>query len=358
MTMMMKVVKGAALIAISMIAAATVLEAKAEEITFVTFSGYYPPDLFKEFEKATGIHVNLVEVATNEETMGKMMASNGTGFDVMVVSSPFVTALRKLDMLSEIDPKSIPNLSNLYPEAFKLSYDPGLKYSVPYAWGTFGICYRDDMVSKKPESWWDILKPADDVKGKYTLVPDERWFMEPALLANGLSINDVSEKALETIKPILVEAKKNILAFDNFTMGTKIVSGEAAMASTWDGWCSMAMRDGNKEGKSIPIKYVIPKEGTDTWVDVFVIPKKAEHKEAAEKFINFVLEPKHHGWLISELLYKVPNKAAMDAADQNLFKIYSGMSTPASDLVKNEMLSDLGPDAPRVSKFVTEIMSQ
>jgi hypothetical protein len=46
----------------------------------------------------------------------------------------------------------------------------------------------------------------------------------------------------------------------------------------------MAMRDGNKEGKSIPIKYVIPKEGTDPWVDVFVIPKKAEHKEAAEKF--------------------------------------------------------------------------
>ncbi|TCM65743.1 spermidine/putrescine ABC transporter substrate-binding protein [Rhizobium sp. BK068] len=326
----------------------------AETITFVTFSGYYPPKLFEEFEASTGIHVDLVEVATNEETMGKMMASKGAGFDAMVVSSPFVTALQKLDMLAEIDQKNIPNMSNLYPEAFKLAFDPGLKYSVPYAWGTFGICYRDDMLTQKPTSWMDILKPSDELKGKYTLVPDERWFMEPAQLVSGLSINDVSEKSLETIRPLLIETKKNVLAFDNFTMGSRLVSGEIAAAATWEAWCSMAMRDGGGDN----IKYVVPKEGTDTFVDGFVIPKKSEHKEAAEKFINFVLQPEHHGWMTSELLYKIPNKAAMDKADPELIKKYSPLQITAEQLLKNEILADLGPDAPRVSKFVTEIMSQ
>lgn len=335
-----------------LIAGSTIHTQAAENLTFVTFSGYYPPDLLTEFEKATGIHVNLVEVASNEETMGKMMASNGAGFDVMIVSSPFVTALQKLDMLSELDHKNIPNLSNLYPEAFKLSYDPGLKYSVPYAWGTFGLCYRDDLLTVKPASWRDVLKPSDEIKGKYTLVPDERWFLETGLLANGLSINDVSDKALETIRPNLISGKKDVLAFDNFTMGSRLVSGESLVAATWDGYCATAMRDNPR------IKYVIAKEGTDTWVDTFVIPKKTENKEGAEKFIDFVLDAKHHGWLISQLLYKVPNKAAMDAADPELFKKFPPLTISAQDLLKNEILNDLGADAPRVSKFVTEIMSQ
>uniref|UniRef100_UPI003F497718 polyamine ABC transporter substrate-binding protein n=1 Tax=Ensifer adhaerens TaxID=106592 RepID=UPI003F497718 len=351
---MLSSVKKVALTAASTLALSVGSVQAAETISFVTFSGYYPPKLFEEFEAATGIHVDVVEVATNEETMGKMMASGGTGFDVMVVSSPFVTALQKLDMLSEINHQNIPNMSNLYPEASKLAYDPGLKYSVPYAWGTFGICYRDDMVTKKPTSWMDLLKPSDELKGKFTLVPDERWFMEPAQLVSGTSINDVSENTLETIRPLLIEAKRNVLAFDNFTMGSRLVSGEIAAAATWEAWCSMAMRDGGGDN----IKYVVPKEGTDTFVDVFVVPKKAEHRDAAEKFINFVLEPKHHGWMVSELLYKIPNKAAMDAADPELAKKYSPLQMTAQDLLKNEILGDLGADAPRVSKFITEIMSQ
>lgn len=349
---MLNSVKRVALTAASALALAVGAAQAAETITFVTFSGYYPPKLFEEFEAATGIKVDVVEVATNEETMGKMMAADGTGFDVMIVSSPFVTALQKLDMLSEVNHQNIPNISNLYPEAMKLSYDPGLKYSVPYAWGSFGICYRDDMLTAKPTSWMDLLKPSDELKGRYTLVPDERWFMEPAQLASGKSINDVSPETLETIRPLLIEAKKNVLAFDNFTMGSRLVSGEIAAAATWEAWCTMAMRDGGEN-----IKYVVPKEGTDTFVDVFVIPKKAEHKEAAEKFINFVLEPEHHGWMISELLYKIPNKAAMDAADPELAKKYPPLRMTAEELLKNEILADLGADAPRVSKFVTEIMS-
>jgi spermidine/putrescine transport system substrate-binding protein len=350
---MLSSMKNVALTAVSALVLSVSAAQAAETITFVTFSGYYPPKLFEEFEAATGIKVDVVEVATNEEVMGKMMASNGAGFDVMIVSSPFVTALQKLGFLSEINHQNIPNLSNLYPEAMKLAFDPGLKYSVPYAWGSFGICYRDDMLTTKPTSWMDLLKPSDELKGKYTLVPDERWFMEPAQLVSGKSINDVSPETLETIRPLLIETKKNVLAFDNFTMGSRLVSGEIAAAATWEAWCSMAMRDGGGEN----IKYIVPKEGTDTFVDGFVIPKSAEHKEAAEKFINFVLEPEHHGWMVSQLLYKIPNKAAMDAADPELAKKYSPLRMTSEELLKNESLADLGADAPRVSKFVTEIMS-
>ncbi len=84
--------------------------------------------------------------ATNEEIMGKVVACGGKGYDVLFVSSPFAEALHQLGLAARIDHAQIPNLANLYPEANELAYDPGNTFSVPYAWGTTGLCYRSDLV--------------------------------------------------------------------------------------------------------------------------------------------------------------------------------------------------------------------
>lgn len=326
--------------------------AAADEITFVTFAGYYPPQLLEEFEKETGTKVNFVEIASNEELMGRMIASRGTGFDVMIVSSPFVTALNNLEMLAELNHENIPNLEHLYSEVSDLAYDPGMKMSVPYAWGTFGLCYRTDLVTPAPTSWRDLLEPSEAVSGRYTMVPDERWFIEPAQLAVGKSINDVSQETLEEIRPLLESAKRNVMTFDNYTLGSRLLSGEAVMATTWDAYCDGAIAEGTGN-----IAYLIPEEGGDTWVDVFVVPAMAENKDAAEAFINFVLQPDVHQWVTTELLYKVPNEAAMSQIDPDFIAQYPGLSISAEEMADNEILADLGPDAPRVSRFVTEVMA-
>ena len=75
------------------------------------------------------------------------------------VSSPFAEALNKLGMLAPIDHAKIPNFANLYPEANELRHDPGNTYSVPYTWGTTGLCYRSDILKAEPTSWNDLLKP-------------------------------------------------------------------------------------------------------------------------------------------------------------------------------------------------------
>lgn len=326
--------------------------AVADSITFVTFAGYYPPQLFEEFEKATGHTVDLVEVAANEETMGKMMASNGAGFDLLVMSSPYITALNQLGMLAEIDHSKIPNLSNLYDEAMNLPYDPGLKLSVPWAWGSFGLCYRTDLLSTPPSSWADVIHASDELKGKYTIVADERWFLEPAQLLAGKSVNDVSEATLEKIRPLLVEMKKNALTFDSFTMGARLISGEALVSVTWENWCNLAKHEGGA------VDYVIPKEGSDTWVDSFVIPAASEKKDVVYEFINFILRPEVHSWLVTELIYKVPNRAAMEMVDPAHFEKYPAYKVTMEDLAKFEMLDDLGAEAPRVSRFITEVMAE
>ena len=83
----------------SAVAAATMLAGPvlADKIVISNWDGYMPPDLLENFTKATGIEAELAVHGTNEEIMGKVVASGGKGYDVLFVSSPFAEALQMLE---------------------------------------------------------------------------------------------------------------------------------------------------------------------------------------------------------------------------------------------------------------------
>ncbi len=325
--------------------------AMAEKLVISNWDGYMPKDLPEKFKAATGIDLEVAVHATNEEIMGKVTASGGEGYDVLFVSSPFAEALNKLGMLSPIDHAKVPNLANLYTEATQLKHDPGNAFSVPYSWGTTGICYRSDLVKTAPESWNDLLSPADDVKGKTTMLSTDRWLMAAAFLANGVSVNTTDQAALDAARDKLVAAKKSMLAYDDTTFYSKLVSGEASLVHAWDGWCNYGIAENDK------IKYVVPKEGSDLWVDTMVITKAAKNADAAHKFIDFILNADNGKWVVENIMYKTPNKAGMDAIDKSMLEKYPNMAITPADLLKYEQLLDLGDGMKAFSKTVTEVLA-
>jgi spermidine/putrescine transport system substrate-binding protein len=127
------------------------------------------------------------------------------------------------------------------------------------------------------------------------------------------------------------------------------VSGEALMVQAWDGWCNYGITD-NKD-----IKYVIPKEGSDLWVDTMVVLKASENKDAAFQFINFMLDTKNHAWAAENILYKVPNKTAMESLPAELSTTYPNMAMPVAELTKYEVLRDVGEAQKDYSRIVSEI---
>ncbi len=321
----------------------------ADKIVISNWDGYMPKDLPEKFKAATGIEVEVSLHATNEEIMGKVVAGKGKGYDVLFVSSPFAEVLNKLGLSANIDHAQVPNMANLYPEAGKLAYDPGNTFSAPYAWGTTGLCYRSDLVEGDPSSWNDLLKPAAALKGKITMLATDRWLMAAGLLAKGYSVNDADQGHIDEVKNLLIEAKKNLLAYDDTTFYSKLVSGEASLVHAWDGWCNYGIGENKK------IKYVIPKEGTDLWVDTMVVTAASENKAAAHKFINYVLSADTGKWVAENILYKVPNKAAMESLDKALFDSYPNLGMAPADMMKQEQLRDLGDAQKAYTKAVTEI---
>jgi spermidine/putrescine transport system substrate-binding protein len=323
--------------------------AQASDLVVSNWDGYMAPDAIEAFNTATGNNAELVLHATNEEIMGKLIASGGKGYDVVFVSSPFAEVLNNLGLAETLDPAKLPNMANLYAAAMALAHDPGNTFSVPYAWGTTGLCYRADLVAEAPDSWLDLLQPADDVTGKTTMLATDRWLLAAGQLAKGYSVNETDEAKMAEVRDLLIDAKGTLLAYDDTTFYAKLVSGEASLVQAWDGWCNYGIAE-NAE-----IKYTIPAEGSDLWVDTMVILKASENKDAAYEFINYILDADTHRWAAENILYKVPNQAAMEGVDPGLIEAYPNMGMAPEDMLKFEQLRDVGDAQRAYARLVSEI---
>jgi spermidine/putrescine transport system substrate-binding protein len=322
-----------------------------QTLTVGIWADYYPADLAERFEAEHGVPVTIVHHATNEEIVAKLTAGGSSGIDVAFMSGQYAQALAEQGVLAELAKEMIPNEANLYPEATELDYDPGNRYSLPYAWGTTGLCYRTDLVPYEPTSWDDLLDPPAELEGKVTMLATERWMTLPAQKALGLSANTTDPDELAQVKSKLQEAKPQLLAFDDTTFYERLVSGEAALVEAWDGWCNYGIAEDDR------ITFTIPEEGSDLWVDVMTVLDASQNKEAAMTFLDFILEPEVHGWVAENILYKVPNEPAMASIDQSLLETFPTLAITPEELQDQEVLVDLGEFTVEYSRLATEIQA-
>ncbi|GII61728.1 spermidine/putrescine ABC transporter substrate-binding protein [Sphaerisporangium krabiense] len=323
--------------------------ARQSPLNITIWDGYSPKDLPQRVKQKLGFDVKVAIHDTNEMAMAKLTASGDSGIDVAFVSGQYAQALNEQGLVEPLHSELIPNLSNLYPEASQLSFDKGNKFSVPYTWGTTGLCYRTDMVKTPPTSWNDLLNPAPELRGKVTMMTTERWLALPALKANGHSINTTDDKQLAQAKEQLLKTKKSLLAYDDTTFGARLEKGEVALVEAWDGWCPTT---------NPKVKFVVPKEGSDLWSDTMVIMKSSRKKEAAHAFINFILDPTIHGWVAENILYKVPNRAAMEAVAKNnpdLLAKNTPLQMDPAVLLQGESIVDVGEASTKYTRLATEI---
>ena len=345
------------LVVVAMIAAACGSDEPTEQpqetgpvtLKVMNFANYMPEDIAERFEAETGHKMEVTLTSSNEDAIAKLQASPEGTYDVVFLTSPFAEGMIKAGGLETLDHEQIPNLSNLYPEATQLAVDVGNVYTVPYSWGTTGICYRTDLVGNETiDSWGDILDPGPDLAGKVTMLDEERWILMPALKTLGFSTNTTDPDELAQASEMTIAAKDKLLGFDAETFYTKLDSGEAAAVMGWDGWC-------NYVADTSTLGWALPSEGSDLWADMMAIPAGSSHVAAAHQFIDFILEPENGQWVAENILYKVPNKASMDALDPELLETYPNLAMSPADLLAQEALRDLGEGQPAFTDAVTKV---
>lgn len=283
------------------------------EVIVYNWGEYIDPETIDMFEEETGIKVVYDEYETNEIMYPKVEAG-ATEYDVLCPSDYMIQKLIDNDLLAEINFDNIPNVKNIGQQYFDNSkeFDPENKYSVPYCFGTVGILYNKTMVDEPIDSWsvlWDE-KYADNI-----LMQDSvRDAFMVALKLNGYSMNTLDEAELEVAKNALIEQKPLVQAYVVDQVRDKMIGNEAAIGVIYSGEAIYTQRE------NPDLEYVIPKEGTNVWIDSWVITKNAPNKENAEKFINFMCREDIALMNFEYITYSTPNDAARELIEEEVIK--------------------------------------
>ena len=276
-----------------------------EKLVVYNWGEYIDPEVLTMFEEETGIDIVYEEFETNEILYPKI-SSGAIAYDVICPSDYMIQRMIENDLLSEINFDNIPNLKNIGKQYLEQSrqFDPENKYSVPYCWGTVGILYNKMMVDEPVDSWSILWDPK--YKDNILMQDSVRDAFGVTLKYLGYSLNSTDLDELTEAKNLLIEQKPLVQAYVIDQVRDKMIGNEAALGVIYSGEAIYTQKENPN------LEYVIPKKGSNIWIDSWVIPKNAEHKENAEKFINFLCRPDIALMNFEYITYSTPNEAARE----------------------------------------------
>jgi spermidine/putrescine transport system substrate-binding protein len=303
-------------------------------------------ELFDLFEEQTGIKVIYQEAESNEIMYSKV-SLGGSGYDVVVPSDYMVAQMIEEGLLAELNFDNIPNF-DLIADRFKnLTYDPENKYSVPYTWGTLGIIYNPNLIQEEITSWGALFDPK--YAGKSAMIGNPRDAIGVALMYLGYSINTTNVDEIQQAYQLIADAKAGKV-YQGFFMDEiydKMEVGETALCTYYAG-DYLSMYANNPD-----LKYVIPEEGANWFVDAMCILKDAKNKDEAEAWINFLCSTDASLRNMDYIWYASPNEEALEKypayyeeqyGEELPAEIYEVMAAPQSVLDQCEAYLNLPED--------------
>ena len=290
-----------------------------EVLYFYNYGDYIDPDLVTAFEMQTGIKVVMDTFDTNE-SMYPIIEGGQVSYDLVVAGDYTVEKMIENGLLQPINYDNIPNAVYLEPSYMEIlaRSDPGNQYMIPYTWGTVGILYNTKLIPEGSiTSWKDLWDPEMAEYGILMQDSLRDTFMVAEMIL-GFDMNTSDPDELQQVVDLLIEQQPLVQAYENDSARDDLITEDAGIGMIYSGEYLYCLEENEN------LAYVIPEEGTNVWFDCFVIPANAKNKEAAEKFINFMLDPEAGLATFEYLTYPIPNtgKKIIDEEyreDENVF---------------------------------------
>lgn len=275
---------------------------------------YIDESLVRAFEKEHGVRVSIITFDSNESAIPQIEANS---YDLIIPSDYAIeelaakNLLREMDYsrittfgLSDLDAGLVQVLDELEEEGFDL-----LKYGVPYFWGNVGILYDTTKVqlSFLEEQGWNALQDTSYDIMFYDSSRDSFMIAFKALYEDTMSINSPTDAQILAAENWLKDAKGPKTSFlTDEVFDVMLDPAQFAMAVVYSGDGVYLMDENDK------LSYFVPSQGTNVWVDAFVIPNSAVEVDLAYEFINYFL--------------------SYDVALENSIEI--GYTSPRSDVIE------------------------
>ncbi|MGB8314500.1 MAG: extracellular solute-binding protein [Aestuariivirga sp.] len=306
-------------------------------VHMLNWADYINPASLDNFEKETNIRV-VHEVFTNSTETKDLLRKGSNKYDVMIqAGAQMRQVLEDQGSVETLDRIKIPNAQFLDPAA--LNYvdvlDPNNSHSVPYMWGTVGLGVNKEKVrAVRPDAPLNsmalILDPAiaADVSKCGIAVIDEPIDVIPAFVAYlGGDMKNIGITDLEAVEEALSKVSDYIKVVSVDSYINSLSEGKYCVVWGYSGAIFYARDLAKASGKGT-IVYNVPKEGSELWFDLFVVPAKSENKEGAYKLVNYMLKPE------------------VAAANTNFLQ-YANPITTSAPFIEPKLLSDPGLYPPK-----------
>jgi putative spermidine/putrescine transport system substrate-binding protein len=299
----------------------------------------------RPFEQQFNVKITFDEGGSADQNYAKIRATQGDpGWDVLIATSYEAALGAREGLLRKITAADVPNLAFVYPEVRRYVGDFGAAEEIQQML----LVYNTKYIHEPPQSWaalWDpkyrgrvlVFDPAS-IMGIYSLIMAAR-------LDGGSETNlEPGFKRYERLRPqlraFLVASTAAIPLFEQ---------GEVWIMPYWDGRTTYYI------SKGLPMKAVIPKEGTVGLVNALLIPKGARNPGAAYEFINYWLSQRvQNAWALAYTVGPARPGATLPAD-------FAALHITSLTALKRDILPDLGliiRERPQWSQRIKEIMAR
>jgi putrescine transport system substrate-binding protein len=270
----------------------------------------FPPEVLAQFQKETGIKVDL-DVYDTPEIMETKLFTGNSGYDVVMVTVwPYLSRQIEAKVYQPLQASLIPNKKEVDPLLLKKmdAADPQNAFALPFIWGTNGFAYNAKMIEERdPKAPVKSLAMLFDpqVVAKFAdcgvmLIDSPVDLFPPVLSYLKKDPNSESPEDLKAATTLLTQIRPFIRKFKASPSTESLTSGNYCLVQGFSSDLILAQQLGKETG--LDIRYVIPEEGASLWVDALAIPKDAPHPEEANALINFLLRP--------DVIAKITNQTA------------------------------------------------
>jgi spermidine/putrescine transport system substrate-binding protein len=274
--------RGAFLAAVSLAALPAEGPARAATLNLLIWEAYIDEQILADWTAETGIEVRQTFYDSGD-VRDEILADPNSNVDVVVTNENGARLYGKRGVIAALDQNNVPSLKD-YAESWA-SRCGG--YGVPYLWGTMGILYRSDKITTPPTSWADLMKPAESLHGHIAMYDDHAEAFVAPLVLLGKSVNANDNETLKAAYELMKAQAPYVLTYDYVV--TSVQSPDKGpnihMALGYSG-DQYTLND--KVASPGLWRYVVPKEGTLSWLDCISVSERSHNKALALQLVDYI----------------------------------------------------------------------
>ena len=182
--------------------------AASSELNIFMWGDYISETLISDFEKANNCTVNLSYMSDNADSITKLTAGAGDGYDLIMTCDAYMESLIAGDYLEKLDLSQVPNSANIN-KAYWSEQNQG--YCVPYLMNYIYVVYDTERCPIEITCYNDLIDPA--LKGQLGSIDGARNLFPIALIALGYDPNSTVESEIAEAYEWLVKYNANVVAY-------------------------------------------------------------------------------------------------------------------------------------------------